>query len=76
MFLWFQFVLKDVILMNSAQCPVCLETKAAAIQTAFSAVFPMLLAPIGCASVSSKLVHIYALNICPTTYTLLFLDRN
>nr|XP_023019201.1 uncharacterized protein LOC111508016 [Leptinotarsa decemlineata] len=41
-----EVVLKDLVLKNQDTCPVCLQTRAAALQAAVGCVFPLLIAPI------------------------------
>ncbi|KAF7271279.1 transmembrane protein 126 isoform X1 [Rhynchophorus ferrugineus] len=46
-----EFVLRDVVLRKNV-CPTCLELRSAAFQTFTGTVFPAILAPMGCASLS------------------------
>ncbi|CAG9823258.1 unnamed protein product [Phaedon cochleariae] len=50
-----QFVLRDVVLMKHDQCPICLQTRAAAFQAFLGCGLPVLLAPV----TSLALVHKY-----------------
>ncbi|KAL1491970.1 hypothetical protein ABEB36_012481 [Hypothenemus hampei] len=49
-----ELVLKKVVLLNFDTCPLCLQTRAAALQATLGVVFPAILAPIGCASLALR----------------------
>ncbi|XP_030768107.1 uncharacterized protein LOC115891703 [Sitophilus oryzae] len=49
----YEFVLKDIVLMKTP-CPTCIELRSAAFQALFGVIFPLILAPLGCAAVSQR----------------------
>ncbi|XP_050306459.1 uncharacterized protein LOC126743413 [Anthonomus grandis grandis] len=49
-----ELVLKDIILLKSDQCPLCLQTRAAILQVGFSTIFPIIIGPMGCAAVAMR----------------------
>ncbi|CAG9765164.1 unnamed protein product [Ceutorhynchus assimilis] len=51
-----ELVVKDVLLMKSYTCPVCLQSRAAALQAIIGGIYPLIMAPIGCSVLAVRYV--------------------
>ncbi|XP_066138894.1 uncharacterized protein [Euwallacea fornicatus] len=47
-------ILKKIILMKFDECPMCMEMRAVVVQTSLGVLYPLVLAPIGCAALAVR----------------------
>ncbi|XP_066257022.1 uncharacterized protein [Euwallacea similis] len=49
-----EVVLRKIVLMKFDECPICMEMRAVAVQASLGVLYPMVVAPIGCAALAVR----------------------